>query len=118
MKQVELAQIPVDAPPRDIYGLVERGQALKNAGDLLGKYKHEMLAKHKKICFDRIQKIRTIHDALWDTLNAEKPHPKLENVSRVQKNLEVNYERYRKAAIALENFHQCSAYSQISYNLR
>jgi hypothetical protein len=110
MKQVELAQIPVDAPPRDIYGLVERGQALKNAGELLGKYKHEMLAKHKKTCFDRIQKIRTIHDALWDTLNAEKPHPKSENVSRVQKNLEINIERYRKAAVALENFQLSAAH--------
>jgi hypothetical protein len=104
MKQVELASFPVDAPPRDIHALVERGQALKAAGDLLGKYKHEMLAKHKKTCFDRIQKIRTVHDALWDTLNAGKPRPKAENVSRVRKNLEVNYERYRKAATALENF--------------
>ncbi|MDD1702725.1 MAG: hypothetical protein LUQ31_07080 [Methanoregula sp.] len=104
MKQVELAGFSPDAPPRNIHALVERGQALKTAGDLLGKYKQEMLAKHKKTCFDRIQKIRTIHDNLWDTLNAGKPKPKSENVSRVQKNLEVNNERYRKAAIALENF--------------
>jgi hypothetical protein len=110
MKQVELAQIPAASPPRDIYGLVERGQALKTAGELLGKYKHEMLAKHKKTCFDRIQKTRTIHDALWNTLNAEKPHPKAENVSRVQKNLELNTERYRKAAVALENFQISAAH--------
>jgi hypothetical protein len=110
MKQVELAQIPADAPPRDIYGLVERGQAVKTAGELLAKYKHEMLAKHKKTCFDRIQKIRTIHDALWNSLNAEKPHLKAENVSRVQKNLELNTERYRKAAVALENFQISAAH--------
>jgi len=104
IKQVELARFPVEAPPRNIHALVERGQALKTAGDLLGKYKHEMLAKHKKACFDRIQEIRTVHDALWDTLNAGKPHPKAENVNRVRKNLEVNNERYRKAVTALENF--------------
>ena len=101
MKHVELAQFPAGAPPRNIYALVERGQELKTASDLLGKYKHEMLAKHKKTCFDRIQTTRTVHDALWDTLNAGKPHPKAENVNRVQKNLDINYERYRKAATAL-----------------
>jgi hypothetical protein len=110
MKYVELARFSDGAPPGNIHALVERGQALKTAGDLLGKYKHEMLAKHKKTCFDRIQKIRTVHDALWDTLNAGKPHPKTENVSRVQKNLEVNYERYRKAATALENFQLTAAH--------
>jgi len=110
MKQIELARFPADSPPRNIHDLVERGQALKTAGDLLGKYKQEMLAKHKKTCFDHIQKIRTVHDALWDTLNAEKPHPKSENVSRVQKNLEVNYERHRKATTALENFQLTAAH--------
>ena len=110
MKHVDLAQFPAGAPPRNIHALVERGQALKTVGDLLGKYKHEMLAKHKKTCFDRIQTTRTIHDTLWDTLNAGKPHPKAENVSRVQKNLEVNYERYRKAATALENFQLTAAH--------
>jgi protein subunit release factor A len=69
-----------------------------------------MLAKHKKTCFDRIQATRTVHDALWDTLNAGKAHPKAENVNRVQKNLEVNYERYRKAATALENFQLTAAH--------
>lgn len=104
IKHVELAQFPAGAPPGNIHALVERGQALKTTGDLLGKYKHEMLAKHKKTCFDRIQTTRTVHDELWNTLNAGKPHPKAENVNRVQKNLEINTERYRKASTALENF--------------
>jgi hypothetical protein len=110
VKHVELAQFPAGAPPRNIHALVERGQALKTAGDLLGKYKHEMLAKHKKTCFDRIQATRTVHDTLWNTLNAGKPHPKSENIVRVQKNLEVNTERYRKAATALENFQLSAAH--------
>ena len=110
IKHVELAQFPAGAPPGNIHALVERGQALKTAGDLLGKYKHEMLAKHKKTCFDRIQATRTVHDALWNTLNAGKPHPRSENISRVQKNLEVNTERYRKAATALENFQLTAAH--------
>jgi hypothetical protein len=110
IKQVELARFPASAPPRNIHALVERGQALKTAGDLLGKYKHEMLAKHKKTCFDRIQTIRTVHDALWDTLNAGKPQPKSGNVNRVRMNLEVNNERYRKAAAGLENFQLTAAH--------
>ncbi|MEN6396239.1 MAG: hypothetical protein ABFC78_07140 [Methanoregula sp.] len=110
LKHIELARFPADAPPRNIHDLVERGQALKTAGDLLGKYKQEMIAKHKKTCFDRIQEIRTVHDALWDTLHAEKPHPKSDHISRVKKNLEVNYERHRKAAIALENFQNSAGY--------
>ena len=110
VKQLELARFPANTPPRNIHALVERGQALKTAGDLLGRYKHEMLAKHKKTCFDRIQTIRTAHDALWDTLNAEKPHPKAENINRVRMNLEINLERYQKAAAALENFQITTAH--------
>ena len=83
---------------------MERGQALKNAGDLLGKFKHEMIAKHKKSCFDHIQKIRKTHDAAWESVKSEKPRKQSETESRVRKNLEANYERYRKAAGALENF--------------
>ena len=104
MKLVEQAQLPIDAPAPEIHELVERGQALKNAGDMLGKFKHEMIAKHKKSCFDHIQKIRKTHDAAWESVKAGKPRQQLETESRVRKNLEANYERYRKAAGALENF--------------
>jgi hypothetical protein len=104
MKLVEQAQLPIDAPAPEIHELVERGQALKNAGDLLGKFKLEMIAKHKKSCFDHIQKIRKTHDAAWESVKSGKPRQQSETESRVRKNLEVNYERYRKAAGALENF--------------
>lgn len=104
MKQVELAGFPTGTPLRDIHELVEHGQVLKNAGELLAKYKQEMLAKHKKTCFDRIQKVRTIHDSMWDTLNAGKAQTHPANVYRIRRNLENNQELYRKAAGALENF--------------
>jgi hypothetical protein len=103
-KMVERARLPIDAPAPDIHELVECGQALKNAGDLLGKFKHEMIAKHKKTCFDQIQKIRKTHDAAWGSLKGRKSRQEPETNSRVRKNLEANYERYRKAASALENF--------------
>ncbi len=103
-KLMELAQIPANTPALELHDLVERGQALKNAGDLLGKYKHEMLAKHKKACFDQIQKIRKTHDTAWGSVKAGKPRQQSETESRVRKNLEANYERHRKAASALENF--------------
>jgi hypothetical protein len=103
MKLVEQAQLPPGTPAPDIHELVERGQMLKNAGDLLGKFKYEMIARHKKTCFDHIQKIRKTHDEAWGSVKAGKPRES-ETESRVRKNLEANYERYRKAADALENF--------------
>ncbi|MDO9036081.1 MAG: hypothetical protein Q7U51_12875, partial [Methanoregula sp.] len=101
---VEQARLPGDASVLEIHEMVERGQALKNAGDLLGKFKHEMIAKHKKTSFDQIQKIRKTHDAAWGSVKTKKPRQQSETESRVRKNLEANYERYRKAANALENF--------------
>jgi hypothetical protein len=83
---------------------VERGQTLKNAGDMLGRFKHAMIAKHKKACFDKIQEIRKTHDAAWDSINAVKPMQQTGTKFRAKKNLEANYERYKKAASALGNF--------------
>ena len=104
MTLADLAQLPPGAYAPEIHELVERGQALKNAGDLLGKSKHEMIAKHKKSCFDHILKIRKIHDAAWGSVKAGKARQQSETESHVRKNLEANYERYRKATGALENF--------------
>ncbi|MDO9549928.1 MAG: hypothetical protein Q7J03_03045 [Methanoregula sp.] len=104
MKLAEQSQLPAGAPAPDIHELVERGQVLKIAGDLLGKYKHEMIAKHKKTSFDRIQVIRKTHDEAWGSVKAGKPRQQSKTETRVRNNLEANYERNRKAVIALENF--------------
>ncbi|MFA5266937.1 MAG: hypothetical protein WC379_03120 [Methanoregula sp.] len=104
MKLADLAQLPPGELARGIHELVERGQALKNAGDTLGRYKHAMIAKHKKACFDKIQAIRKTHDAAWESLKATKPKQQTGTKFRSRMNLEANYERYKKAAGALENF--------------
>ena len=104
MKLADLARLPSGTPCMGIHELVERGKALKNAGNTLGKFKHEMIAKHKKTGFDEIQKIRKTHDAAWESVNAAKPKQQTGTKFRARKNLEANYERYRKAASALENF--------------
>jgi hypothetical protein len=104
IKQLELARLPAGLTTPDVQTLLERGHALKNAADLLAKFKHEMIAKHKKTCFERIQEVRRTHDAIWGILTPEKPPQKMAFELRVRKNLETNYERYRKAASALENF--------------
>ena len=104
MKIAELAELPDDSHPLQIHELVERGQVLKNAGEMLGKFKHQMIAKHKKICFNRLQKIRKTHDIAWESKKAFTPQQQSKTKSRVKKNLEANYERYRKAVSALENF--------------
>jgi hypothetical protein len=104
MKLADLAQLPPGELTRGIPELVERGQALKNAGDTLGRFKHAMIAKHKKACFDKIQSIRKTHDAAWESLKAIKPKQQTGTKFRSRMNLEANYERYKKAAGALENF--------------
>jgi hypothetical protein len=104
MKLAELARLPPGAQSWGIHELVEHGQAIKNAGDTLGRYKHAMIAKHKKACFDKIQEIRKTHDAAWETLKAVKPKQQTGTKFRARLNLEANYERYKKAAGALENF--------------
>ena len=104
MKLANLAQLPPGAPSPEIHELVERGQALKNAGDMLGRFKHAMIAKHKKATFNKIQEIRKTHDAAWESVNTGTLRKQPESESRVRKNLDANYERYRKAVGALENF--------------
>jgi hypothetical protein len=104
MLLAELAQLPHGDPVLEIHELVERGRALKNISDLPGKFKHEMIAKHKKTCFDRIQEIRKTHDVAWGLVKAEKLRKQLEHEPRLRKNLKANYERHQKAANALENF--------------
>lgn len=98
-----LAELP-GATPVAIRELVERGQALKNAGDMLGRFRHAMIAQHKKACFEKIQAIRRTHDAAWESLGAVKPKQQTGTRFRSKKNLEANYQRYKKAANALENF--------------
>jgi hypothetical protein len=114
MNLAEQAILPKEGPVPDVKELLDRGQALKSAGDLLGKYKHEMLSRHKKASFDRIQKIRKNHDAAWETVHEKKPELPAESEARVRKNLDMNNERYRKAAGALENF-QIGAVNLRSY---
>ena len=104
MKLAELAELPDDSHALQIDELVERGHALKNAGKMLEKFKHQMIAKHKKISFNRLQKIRKTHDMAWESKKAVMPKQMSKTKTHVRKNLEVNYERYRKAASALENF--------------
>jgi len=104
MELAEKASLPQGSPAPEIHELVEYGQILKNAGDLLGRFKHAMIAKHKKACFDKIQNIRKTHDAAWVSVKTETLRQQPASESRVRKNLETNYERYRKAGVALENF--------------
>ena len=96
MKIADLALLPPGIPAPGIHELVECGQALKNAGDQLGRFKHAMIAKHKKACFDKIQSIRKTHDAAWESINAVKPKQQTGTKFRARKNLELNYERQKK----------------------
>jgi hypothetical protein len=104
MQLVERSQLPPGAAAPVTQELVEHGKALKNASDLLAKFKTGMIAKHKKACFDRIQEVRKTHDAAWELVKTETPDKESEMQSRIRKNLEANYERREKGQNALENF--------------
>jgi len=104
MNLAEQARILPGAPAPGIRDLAKRGQALKKAGYLLGRYKHEMIAKHKKTCFEGIQEIRKSLDEASERVNAENPHQQSRAESRIRRNLEANYELRKKAENALENF--------------
>jgi hypothetical protein len=104
MHLVERARLPPGSPAPEIHDLVERGQVLKSASDSLAKFKYEMIAKHKKACFDRIQEVRKTHDAAWGPIKVDMPRQQRETESRIRLNLEANYERLKKGRNALENF--------------
>ena len=104
LKLAGQAELPSGASPAGIHDLVERGQALKNASDQLARFKHAMIAKHKKACFDRIQGIRKTHDAAWALVKEGKPKERSEISFRARMNLSANYQRCKKAQAAVENF--------------
>ncbi len=88
--------------PPDVEEMKGLGRTLSEAGRMLSAHKGEMLAEHKRECFDRIQEIRQSHDWWWEQLGRERQGRRAEREARIRANLERNRERYRKAADALE----------------
>lgn len=89
--------------PPDVDEMKALGQVLRGAGQMLSKYKSEMYGEHKQECFERIQEIRKIHDAWWESLKQHRSKKVEDFQTRVRVNLERNYERHRKATAALES---------------
>ncbi len=88
----------------DLETILAHGHSLQLAAELLGRYKHEMIARHKKQCFGSIQQHRKALDEIWNSLIPEKNRQYPGKVLAQRKNLEKNYERYRKAAEARDHF--------------
>jgi hypothetical protein len=89
--------------PPDVDEMKALGQVLRGAGQMLSKYKSEMYGEHKQECFDRIQEMRKVHDAWWESLKQHRSKRQDDFQARVRANLERNYERHRKATSALES---------------
>lgn len=89
----------LDTP--DVDEMKALGRVLRNAGSMLSKYKEEMFGEHKQECFERIKEIRRIHDAWWEELKRHRSKRQEEFQLKVRGNLEKNYERHRKATVAL-----------------
>jgi len=104
MEHADAASIPPGKEFPDLEKLMERGYSLKITADLLGKYKHEMIAHHKKRCFQHIQQRRKALDTAWEMFASEKIRHDTGRVSTLRKNIEKNYERYRKASGARDHF--------------
>lgn len=89
--------------PPDVEEMKALGQVLRGASQMLSKYKSEMYGEHKQECFERIQEIRKVHDAWWESLKQHKSKRHEDFQAMVRANLERNYERHRKATVALES---------------
>lgn len=87
--------------PPDVNDMKALGQVLREAGQMLSKYKGEMLGEHKQECFEAIQDMRKVHDAWWAELDRARYRRRQEREARIRNNLERNYERHRKATQAL-----------------
>lgn len=81
--------------------LVESGQNLKRAGELLHDYKNEMLPEHKQDIFKKMQEIRNIQEEWWEKVRERRVQNRLKFESHVKENLEKNYDRHRSATDAL-----------------
>jgi hypothetical protein len=100
-------------------GMKWKGQQLREAGNLLSKYKHEMTREHKAEIHERIVSIRANHDVFWrryreyqqekqqiheqkkkawEEGQIRRQHAK----ERIEANIEKNKESLRKAEDALE----------------
>lgn len=96
-----------------------KGQQLREAGNLLKKYKHEMIGEHKSEIHERIVSIRQEHDKFWERYRDyqqekqqiyeqkkqawEEGQARREQAKeRIRANIEKNKESLRKAEDALE----------------
>lgn len=94
----------------------EKGRHLREAGQLLSKYKHELTHEDKQEAFDRIKAIREQHDIFWGRVreaheenqraweSKQREFEERNNQARasIERNLEKNREQLRKAEEALE----------------
>ncbi|MBT5304978.1 MAG: hypothetical protein HOL31_07850 [Candidatus Scalindua sp.] len=81
------------------------GDAMRKLSEL----KHQMIGEHKQECYERIQEIKESHDLFWqqhkeawETRNHERERNHSGYIARVERNIEKNKERLRKATNALE----------------
>ncbi len=93
--------LPLPGLGIDVQEMKALGQVLREAGQLLSKYKHEMFGEHKQECFDRIQEVRRAHDVWWDLIKGQRVQQHQDYQARVRANLEKNYEQHRRATDAL-----------------
>jgi len=89
--------------PPNVDEMKALNQVLRGASKMLSKYKSEMYGEHKQECFERIQEMRKVHDAWWESLKQQRSKRHEDFQARVRANLERNYERHRKATGALES---------------
>ncbi len=87
----------------DVEEMKALGVVLRNTSKQLSENKQEMFGEHKQECFERIQEIRRVHDAWWESLKKHRSNKQEEFQHRVRQNLEKNYERHQKATDALRH---------------
>jgi hypothetical protein len=90
-----------DSP--DIEEMKRLSRVLKGAREKLSRYKNEMIAEHKRECYEDIQEVQRQHDAWWEDLKGHRAQKHQEYLDRVRANLDKNREKLIKATSALES---------------
>lgn len=87
--------------PEDAESMKRCGQILKEAGQMLSEWKHEMRREDKQEAFEYINEVREKVDAWWAEYKGNRAARQNIFVSNRRENLKNNYEHLRKAQDAL-----------------
>ena len=83
-------------------GMKVKARQLKEAYEMLSRYKGEMLGEHKRECHERLLEVRESHDRWWAQFKETTSERQGDRREKIETNLEKNREKLRNAEERLE----------------